>query len=90
MQVLPDETVNSAMEYDPVLAGTNSFWGEGVCGSREGAELLTGDRGGQNVKDPAPWSNNEVQLPAVVDSPADSWQPMTIAEYTDGDYVPYR
>ncbi|EKX42047.1 hypothetical protein GUITHDRAFT_153654 [Guillardia theta CCMP2712] len=58
-EVLPDETVNSAMEYDPVLAGTNSFWG---------------DRGGQNVKDPAPWSNNE---------------PMTIAEYTNGDYVPY-
>ena len=57
--VLPDENVNAALGWDPALSGGNALWGS---------------RGGQNVEDPAPWSNNE---------------PLTVQEFSDSDYVPY-
>jgi len=58
-EVLPDETVNDANGWDPALAGANALWG---------------NRGGQNVNDPAPWSNGE---------------PMSVQQFSDSDYVPY-
>ncbi|EKX45217.1 hypothetical protein GUITHDRAFT_108858 [Guillardia theta CCMP2712] len=58
-EILPDETVNDAMGWDPALAGTNVFWG---------------NRGGKNAADPAAWHNGE---------------PLSIADFSDSDYVPY-
>mmetsp|Transcript_51366 Transcript_51366/g.121743 ORF Transcript_51366/g.121743 Transcript_51366/m.121743 type:complete len:200 (+) Transcript_51366:1-600(+) len=52
-EVLPD-TVNGAMGYDSTLSGTNTFWGS---------------RGGDNVDEPAAWSNQE---------------PMTVEEMSAG------
>jgi len=58
-EVFPDETVNGINGWDSDLAGANALWG---------------NRGGQNVDDPASWSNGE---------------PLTVQQFSDSDYVPY-
>lgn len=59
-EVLPMDNFNDALGWDPALAGGNALWG---------------DRGGQNVDDPAPWRGVH--------------EPLTVQQFTDSDWVPY-
>jgi hypothetical protein len=59
-EVLPMDNFNDALGWDPALAGGNALWG---------------DRGGQNVDNPAPWRGVH--------------EPLTVQQFSDSDWVPY-